>query len=138
MFFKRVIIALFGFFITLMLFIFIIRIANHKSGFLGISDLFDYFDSGKVDFYKPFKTMIDNIVNVFNGFSQIVEKAKNINNAWDVLSILGAGLVQGLKLISFPVILIFEIIRMIVGYIMIFIDFINWIISFNGWMPPAS
>ena len=43
MFFKRIIIALFGFFITLMLFVFIIRVANNKSGFLGISDLFDYF-----------------------------------------------------------------------------------------------
>lgn len=135
MFFKRVIFALFGFFITIMLFIFIIRVSRGLNGFLGFSDLIDYFDSGKIDFYKPINTFIQNITKTFNGFASIIEKAKDINNFFDVLSLVATLLVQAFKLMAFPVILIFEFIRLIISYFSIFIDFINWIISFEGWKP---
>ena len=48
MFFKKILISFFVIFSCLMLFIFIIRLSNNKEGFLGLSDLLDYFET--IDF----------------------------------------------------------------------------------------
>lgn len=137
MFFKRVIIALFGFFAAFMLFVFIVRLANNKQGFLGFSDLFNYFGSGDLDLGKPVNDFVNNLKNVFNDFSDIIESAKHINSFVDVLFIIAKLFVQAIKLIAFPVIVIFEIIKLVVSYFIIFGNFINWIISFEGWIPAS-
>ena len=59
MFLKRAFISLFLIFSTLFLFISFIRISNGRSGFLGLNDLFNYFES--VDMNKPLNRFTNDI-----------------------------------------------------------------------------
>lgn len=132
MFFKKVLISFFIFFSVLMLFIMIIRLGNNQSSFLGLSDLLNYFDIGKIDFYKPLNYFNNDIGGIIRDFQRYLVEIQ-INNPLDALVAIGEGFVQLFKLISIPVVAIFDFLKMIVGYITIFADFINWIISFEGY-----
>jgi len=132
MFFKKVLISFFIFFSVLMLFIMIIRLGNNKSSFLGLSDLLNYFDSGKVDFYKPLNYFNNDIGGIIRDFQRYLTEIQ-INNPLDALVAIGEGFMQLFKLISIPVVAVFDFLKMLFGYITIFSDFINWVISFEGY-----
>jgi len=133
MFFKRVIISLFIFFSVLMLFIMIIRLGNNKDGFFGFSDLINYLDSGKVNFYKPLRVFNDDIGGIIRDFAKYINGI-DVNNPLDAIVLVVKGIAQLFKLLSIPVVAIFDFIKMIVEYIEIFTNFINYIISFDGYV----
>jgi len=132
MFFKKILISFFILFSVLMLFIMIIRLGNNQSSFLGLSDLINYFESGKIDMYKPLQVFNSDVGGIVRDFQRYITDIA-FNNPLDVLVAIGEAFVQLFKLISIPVIAVFDIIKMLVGYITIFSDFINWIISFEGY-----
>ena len=75
MFFKKILIGFFVFFSAIMLFIFIIRLGNNKSGFLGLSDLLDYLGSGRVDFYKPLRVFNDDVGGIIRDFQRYITES---------------------------------------------------------------
>ena len=132
MFFKKVLIAFFIFFSTLMLFIIIIRLGNNKISFLGLSDLFSYFENGNVDFYKPISYFSNDIGGIIRDFQYFLSDIV-VNNPWDAITVAVKMLGNIFKLLYIPVIAVFDLIKMLVGYISIFANFINWVISFEGY-----
>lgn len=136
MFFKKILISFFVIFSCLMLFIFIIRLANNKEGFLGLSDLLDYFET--IDFYKPLNHFKNDIGGIINSFNSSITRVQNNVSFWDSFLAVFNVIVQGFKLLSIPVVLVFDLAKMLWGYIEIFSNFINFIISFEGWTPPVS
>lgn len=136
MFFKKILISFFVIFSCLMLFIFIIRLSNNKEGFLGLSDLLDYFET--IDFYKPLNHFKNDIGGIINSFNSSITRVQNNVSFWDSFLAVFNVIVQGFKLLSIPVVLVFDLAKMLWGYIEIFSNFINFIISFEGWTPPVS
>lgn len=136
MFFKKVLISFFLIFSCLMLFIFIIRLSNNKEGFLGLSDLLDYFET--IDFYKPLNHFKNDIGGIINSFNSSITRVQNNASFWDSFLAVFNVIVQGFKLLSIPVVLVFDLAKMLWGYIEIFSNFINFIISFEGWTPSVS
>lgn len=132
MFFKRVLISLFVFFSVFMLFIMLIRLGNNKNGFFGFSDLIDYFNSGKVNFYQPLQYFNNDIGGIIRDFGSYLNGVV-VNNPLDALIVVAKGIAQLFKLLSIPVVAVFDFIKMIVGYLNIFADFVNYIISFDGY-----
>lgn len=131
--FRRFFIILFSSFSCIMLFVSIIRLSNNKNGFLGLSDFLTYVES--VDFSEPtnkiagdIKTFVDNWKSVANEFSQ----SDNIFdiNAINFFSAVG-------KTLILPFTVIYDLLYLIWGYLKIFIDFVNWIITFEGYTPPV-
>lgn len=136
MFFKKVLITFFIVFSTLMLFIFVVRLANHKTGFLGLSDLLSYFEDSKIDFYEPLKSFSNDIGGIVRDFSSYIKNIQ-INNPWDTFVVAVNLLAKGFKMLSIPIVASFDLFKMIVGYISIFANFINWLISFEGYISPT-
>lgn len=132
MFFKKILISFFIFFSVLMLFIFIIRLANNKSSFLGLSDLLNYFESGKIDMYQPLQYFNNDLGGIIRDFQRFLSEIV-INNPLDFITAVGEMIYQIFKLLSIPVVAAFDVIKMVVGYITIFSNFIQWIISFEGY-----
>ena len=132
MFFKKVLISFFIFFSVLMLFIMIVRLGNNKTSFLGLSDLLDYFNSGKVDMYKPLSSFNNDVGGIIRDFQRYMTEI-SIKNPLDAIVFLGEGFIQLFKIISIPVVAVFDFLKMLFGYITIFADFINWVISFEGY-----
>lgn len=157
MFFKRVIVSMLCIMFVLFLFIFLVRLGNYKIGFLGMEDLFTYFEY--VDFSKPldnFKDSFDNLVNswrtVFDdiGISFSVSGSSGGGRGysysfWESVgrwfSQFGSGLVDLIKALYttmfFPIQFLLNVLIFVFEYFKIFFDFINWIISFDGY-PPIS
>lgn len=136
MFFKKILISFFVIFSCLMLFVFIIRLANNKEGFLGLSDLLDYFET--IDFYKPLNYFKNDIGGIVNSFNSAIVRVQNNSSFWDSFLAVFNVIVQGFKLLTIPVVIFFDLVKMLWGYIEIFSNFINFIISFDGWTPPIS
>lgn len=136
MFFRRILISLFVSFSVLMLFILIIRIGNGKTGFFGFSDLINYLDSGNVDMYKPLRFFNDDIGGIVRNFASYINGVV-VHNPLDALLVVIKGLAQIFKLLSIPIVAIFDFIKMIVEYLQIFGNFVNYIISFEGYVSSV-
>lgn len=142
MFFKRVLIAFFLSFATLFLFIFIIRLANGKNGFLGFSDLLAFFEetdstgSLKIDFYKPIQKLIDDVKSTINNFNNIYSKMITKFGWWSTILLPVTATLLIVEIISVPCIIIWDLTLMVITYISYFVSFINYIISFEGWVSP--
>ena len=59
---------IFGFFATSMLFIYLFRLVNTDNTFIGLSDIYYYFDANKFDIYSSFTEMIEHIKKIFTDF----------------------------------------------------------------------
>lgn len=130
MWFKKFFIALFGFFAIFILFIFIIRIANNKTGFMGLSDLFTYFES--VDFQKPIDNLVKDVTNTYNSFNNVIVRlwswGKWLPNI--ILPVLAT--IELVKIVAILCVIMWDIFVLAIGYIQIFTNFISFIIQFEG------
>lgn len=157
MFFKRIIISILSIMFVLFLFIFLVRLGNNKTGFLGMEDLFSYFEN--VDMSKPlnnFKNSFDRLINswrqVFNDLGVSFSTSGSSGGGrgysysfWESIGRWFASFGNGLKdfftalytLIFFPVEFLLDLLIFIFEFFKIFFDFINWCITFEGY-PPIS
>ena len=156
--FRRFFFVLFLSFACIFLFIFLIRLSYNRTGFLGFNDLLSYFE-GK-DLYKPitnfrdtFKRLGDsvhelsksiNITTIFGGSSG--SGGRGVDKEWyetlasyvgSLFSWVGNNIANLFRLlftiISMPIFLIFDLVELFVTYLGLFIDFIAYIISFDGY-----
>lgn len=145
---RKAIISLFCIFITMFMFIFVLRLAQGKRGFLGFNDLFSYFES--VDFNKPLRRFSNDIStlskswqsfgNQNNGvivqgtFGQIYQDLPGYSSSSLFESHFFKTINAIAETIAFPFKLIGDILLMIVDYLVIFTGFISWFISFEGYI----
>lgn len=130
MWFKKFFIALFGFFAILILFIAIVRIARGNTTFMGLSDLFNYFES--VDFQKPIDNLVRDLNTCNNTFKPIISNLFTWYRYAPTIVLPVLATIELIKFIGFIIILMWDISVLAISYIDIFTKFIQYIIAFEG------
>ena len=137
------------FFITLFsvlafgfLIIYLFRLANNSTNFIGLSDVYHYFNTNNSDLYNDFQEMIFGIKKIFNDFADsfsdtnsfITISSFNWDGIWEAISgffrYLGNILVNGFKVLFFPVICAYDIIKFFVSLITFIFGFIGFIATY--------
>ena len=143
MFFKRVLISFFLRFAALLLFIFIIRLANDKPGFLGFSDLLAFFEETnekgqlKIDFMRPINDLINDVQGTIKKFNSIYTKMLTKFGWWNTILLPVTATLLLVELVAVPCVIVWDLTALVLAYISYFVSFINYIISFEGWKPPV-
>lgn len=124
--FKGIIASLFTTFIIVFMVIFLVRLSNGKSAFIGTSDFYYYFQS--VDLLKPFKIMLDEFVKQINSYSSSVASFGSIQNIGDFFNVLSKFIPSFFTLFTWPIQLIYYVLYFIgtlIGEIMRFFAFLT-------------
>lgn len=121
----KIIAILVSIMLPIMLFIMLYRISRGQTSFFGFSELLSWFE--KQDFYKPMQQAIEDFVHLNDTYSSWFNSWNEVNNFWDWLKSLGLSITAVLGYLSYPVILIYELISMIISYITLFFNFFQYI-----------
>lgn len=117
--------ALFGIVATIMLVIYLIRLANNNNTFIGFTDLFSYIS--EIDLMKPFNDFIEEITNTFNGFSALSNTT--FGSEWDAIM----SFFQNFwNLIMLPIKAIYYLIVWLLTLLDTIVNFFDYVINYKG------
>ena len=114
-------------FVPLMLLVYLIRLSNNKiSDFIGLSDLYYYFQN--VNIWQPFQDMYNNLDWQYQQFILVNQSFQNVEDLWQFLALIPQWLGGFFSMMSFPIQMIYYIFSFIIN---IFIEIFRFI-SFLG------
>lgn len=112
------------FFMPIILFLMLMRLNVGNSAFIGLSDVLGWFE--QQDFYKPFKDLVDYITAYQNGVDSTFASIGNGANMWEEIANFFKAFGMIIGYLSYPVVILFNFIKAIVTYIIMFFDFLNY------------
>lgn len=124
---KRFIIIILATFIPLMLWTYLIRLSNNSTEFLGLSDLYYYFQN--VNIWKPFQDMYNSLDWQFQQFILVNQQFQNVSDIWEFLALIPRWLGGFFDMISFPIQMIYYIFSFIMN---LFVEVFHFIAFLGG------
>lgn len=120
--------SIFAFFICVMLIVWLIRLSNNKTDFIGISALYTYIQS--VNILKPFNDMINSFTEQMQGFQASISNFGNIADWSSFWSTIGNFMPSLWNLLSMPIQVIYYIGSFIVNLIIEVTRFFRYVINY--------